>query len=462
MPWSYRGDDLWTNVQCISLWGHCTQHRFDQSNPLTVGGTVTIIGTNFTSTGNSVTIGGVPASIISETPTQIVVTVPADVCPGAIVVTTCGQTSNSFPYGVTAPNIVSINPDPLTAGGTVTIFGTNFTSTGNSVTIGGVPASIISETPTQIVATVPADVCPGAIVVTTCGQTSNAFPYGVTAPNIVSISPDPLTAGGTVTIFGTNFTSTGNSVTIGGVPASILSETPTQIVATVPADVCPGAIVVTTACSQTSNAFPYGVTAPSIVSISPDPLTVGGTVTIFGTNFTSTGNSVTIGGFSAAITSESITEIQATVPNLNDACSAGVVVTTACSLVSNTINASAVETIPPTLNCPGAITINCEDSSLPANTGSATATDNCDTPVIGHTDVSTQTNNGTCTDYSYTITRTWTATDNSSNNTSCVQTITIVDNTAPVLVGTIPGQQWAMHKSMHRRPMKPRCQPVFR
>ncbi|MFG6687678.1 LamG-like jellyroll fold domain-containing protein [Mariniflexile sp. HNIBRBA6329] len=106
----------------------------------------------------------------------------------------------------------------------------------------------------------------------------------------------------------------------------------------------------------------------------------------------------------------------------------------------NSINVTQTITIDdttnPTISCPANLTIQCTASFLPANTGTATATDNCDTNVtITYTDVSTQTNNGSCTDNSYTITRTWLATDDSTNSTSCDQIITIIDTTPPVLAG---------------------------
>jgi hypothetical protein len=54
--------------------------------------------------------------------------------------------------------------------------------------------------------------------------------------------------------------------------------------------------------------------------------------------------------------------------------------------------------------------------------GKATATDNCDpAPVVDYSDVITS---GTCPE-SYTITRTWTATDDCGNSVECVQTITV-------------------------------------
>ncbi|MFC4720688.1 HYR domain-containing protein, partial [Geojedonia litorea] len=89
----------------------------------------------------------------------------------------------------------------------------------------------------------------------------------------------------------------------------------------------------------------------------------------------------------------------------------------------------------PTILCPNSITINCEDDTTPANTGTATGTDNCSSVAITFSDVSTQNNDvNNVGHYNYTITRTWTATDISGNDTTCVQVITVQDVTAPTIL----------------------------
>ena len=89
------------------------------------------------------------------------------------------------------------------------------------------------------------------------------------------------------------------------------------------------------------------------------------------------------------------------------------------------------EDFPPVITfCPPNVTISCEQSSAPANTGTATATDDCPAaPVITFTDVIT---NGSCTN-NYIITRTWKATDGTNDMTTCSQTITVRDITPPSL-----------------------------
>ncbi|GMU81783.1 MAG: hypothetical protein AMXMBFR47_16540 [Planctomycetota bacterium] len=89
-----------------------------------------------------------------------------------------------------------------------------------------------------------------------------------------------------------------------------------------------------------------------------------------------------------------------------------------------------VDTTPPVIICPPDVTVECDESTDPAATGAATATDNCDPlPVITFTDSITP---GGCPD-EYLITRTWTATDACLNAASCVQLITVVDDTPPAI-----------------------------
>ena len=90
------------------------------------------------------------------------------------------------------------------------------------------------------------------------------------------------------------------------------------------------------------------------------------------------------------------------------------------------------DTVMPVIVCPADVTIECDQSSAPANTGMATATDNCDTPgeiTIAFTDVNTP-----GTGRNFTIARTWTATDTTGNLATCVQTITVVDSTPPAII----------------------------
>ncbi len=97
---------------------------------------------------------------------------------------------------------------------------------------------------------------------------------------------------------------------------------------------------------------------------------------------------------------------------------------------SCTQNILVHDVLSPAITCPPNITILCTASTLPANTGMATATDNCDpVPVITSSDVTAA---GGCP-AEYTILRTWQATDACGNSNTCLQVISRDDNMPPMI-----------------------------
>ncbi|MFH1220889.1 MAG: hypothetical protein V1694_10605, partial [Candidatus Eisenbacteria bacterium] len=88
------------------------------------------------------------------------------------------------------------------------------------------------------------------------------------------------------------------------------------------------------------------------------------------------------------------------------------------------------DTTDPDITCPSDIRVAYGESTEPSHTGSATATDNCDpSPRITYGD---QILGGPCPQ-SYSIARTWVATDACGNEDTCIQTITVSDITLPVI-----------------------------
>lgn len=97
---------------------------------------------------------------------------------------------------------------------------------------------------------------------------------------------------------------------------------------------------------------------------------------------------------------------------------------------SDSATVNIQDTTSPVLTCPADTAIECDESSDPANTGFATATDMCTpTSTVTYADTATP---GSCPEAS-TIFRTWTAADGCGNSSSCVQTIQVVDTTPPVI-----------------------------
>ena len=97
---------------------------------------------------------------------------------------------------------------------------------------------------------------------------------------------------------------------------------------------------------------------------------------------------------------------------------------------SQTQTITVVDTTDPVLaGVPTNTTVECDSVPAPAQ---PTASDNCDSsPDITYEETRTD---GACDD-SYTLTRTWTATDNCGNSSSQTQAITVQDTTDPTLAG---------------------------
>lgn len=102
-----------------------------------------------------------------------------------------------------------------------------------------------------------------------------------------------------------------------------------------------------------------------------------------------------------------------------------------CTKTLSIVLNSGVDNTPPMITCPPNITIQCNESTLPIHTGTATATDNCSSTTINFNDVN---NYNGCGGYTGTISRTWTAKDASNNMSTCTQIITIKDNIPPIAV----------------------------
>lgn len=81
----------------------------------------------------------------------------------------------------------------------------------------------------------------------------------------------------------------------------------------------------------------------------------------------------------------------------------------------------------PVLDCPISVEVSCEEDYSVSALGIATVTDNCGSTVPEMTEMSVP---GDCAN-AQTITRTWTATDDSGNTNICEQVIVVSDNAAP-------------------------------
>ncbi|MBP2241986.1 hypothetical protein J2Z40_002559 [Cytobacillus eiseniae] len=187
---------------------------------LTTGGeTVTITGKNFLP-GAKVYFGTNQATVISETPNEIVVTTPVG-AQGLVevkVLNIDGQFAlGNFQY-YADPTITSISPaeGEMTGGNRVTVIGSNYMN-GAKVFINGIEAVTQFSTTSKLYATVPASLIDGTVdvkVVNPDGtevEHANAYTYLTPPPppiiqlDSLSANSGKLTGGESVYLFGANF-----------------------------------------------------------------------------------------------------------------------------------------------------------------------------------------------------------------------------------------------------------------
>lgn len=303
---------------------------FTPSNGV-VGAQVTLTGSNFSAVAgnNIVKFNGVTAVVSASTTTSITTTVPTGATTGPITVTVgseSGISTSNFTVGTGDPTINSFSPTSGTIGSLVIINGTNFSTvpSENTVKFNGVQEAVSSSTATSITTSVPMGATTGPIQVTVNGKsvtsTTNFTVISLTAPTVTTFSPISGLIGTTVTITGSNFSTTpaNNTVKFNGTTATVTASTATSIAAVVPAGATSGVITVTVG-SETgtsANSFTVIFPTPTITSFSPTTGPVGTTVTLTGTNFSAIPNENTVkfNGTEAVITASTSTSITVSVP----------------------------------------------------------------------------------------------------------------------------------------------------
>jgi len=233
-----------------------------------VGTVVTVNGYNFGSSG-MVTFDGLTAAILSWSPTNLSVVVPAGSSAGNVVVTSNSQSSNVAVFSVLpTPNIASLSATSGPVGTAVTISGTNFgpAQGASTVAFNGTIATPTSWSAGSVVVSVPAVATTGNVVITVNGVPSNAVSFAV-VPTISNLSPTTGTVGTLVVIAGTGFgPSQGTEiVTFNGTAVTPISWSASSITTPVPPGATTGNVVVTTA-GVSSNGVSFTVQSGGFVA----------------------------------------------------------------------------------------------------------------------------------------------------------------------------------------------------
>jgi gliding motility-associated-like protein len=246
-----------------------------------VGTVVTITGTDFSPVlaDNVVRFFTTPLPVSAVTPTTITATIPS-IGNGVYQVRLqvgCVSITNGPFFTVTSgtgPTITSFTPSSGVVGTTVTITGTNFSTTpaNNTVRFNGITAVVSASTATSITTTVPPGATTGAITVTVAGNTATStanFTVTTPLPTITSFTPTSGPIGTTVTVTGTNFSTTpaNNIARFNGTTATVSASTATSITTTVPTGATTGAITVTVGGNTATSATDFSITTAPAITI---------------------------------------------------------------------------------------------------------------------------------------------------------------------------------------------------
>ncbi|NBW36809.1 MAG: hypothetical protein EBR30_17645 [Cytophagia bacterium] len=222
-----------------------------------------------------------------------------------------------------APSISGFTPTSGAIGATVTISGNNFSTTiaNNQVKFGAINATVTAATATSITTTVPAGASTGKISVTVNGQTAiSTNDFVIEVPVVITgFAPASGAAGSTVTITGSGFSSTlaSNTAFINNFAATITAASSTSLTITVPAAATTGKVSVRVGNQNATSATDFTVLVPpTLTFFQPFSADIGATVTINGTNFSTTvaGNVVKFNGVAATVSAASATQLTVTVP----------------------------------------------------------------------------------------------------------------------------------------------------
>lgn len=217
------------------------------------GTKVIVTGTGFDQTlaNNLVAFNGTAATVLSVTPTSMVVIAPDNVRTGPVSLTVNGQkTAGPVFTQVPAPSIKTVAPLSGPVGTMVTVQGDNFSELPeeDSAYINGTAVRLLSVAKNQLTFTVPAGATTGAIKVVVNGQQVTGPQYTVQALGISQLLPDNGLEGSVISIKGTGFDlSPGNNhVSVNGVALTVNTATDTLLTVTIPNGITTGAVNITT------------------------------------------------------------------------------------------------------------------------------------------------------------------------------------------------------------------------
>ncbi|MCJ8165876.1 IPT/TIG domain-containing protein [Pontibacter sp. E15-1] len=259
------------------------------------GANLTIKGTNLDLV-KAVMFSGVGdatvTAFVSQTPTEMVVTVPANAKTGNLTLVALSdvEVETTQSLDVTLPAVTAVSPSNIKHSENLTITGTNlnlvkeikFKGVGEAKT-----ATFVSQSATQIVVKVPDNASSGTmtLVAKSGVEVATTQAVSIILPAITSVSPAPIDPGQNLTINGTNLDLVKSIEFKGGTKvAAFVSQSATQIVVKVPMNATKGALTLTTVKDYVVvTEAQVTIVLPIIKTVTPEPVVPGNFLTLTGT-----------------------------------------------------------------------------------------------------------------------------------------------------------------------------------
>lgn len=266
------------------------------------------------------------SSFISKSPTELVVTVPANASKGKLMLVAMSgvEVTSSQDLTLVLPAVTAFSANSIRHGENITINGTNLNLVKEIKFVGVgeakvVKANFVSQSATSIVVTVPNNASKGTLkLVSMSGvEVTTAQELTISLPVISTLSPAPINPGQNLTINGTNLDLVKEIEFQGGTKVTtFVSQTPTRIVVTVPMNAKKGILkLMTTSNYAITTDAQLTIILPAVTSVTPEPVVAGSFLTINGTDLNLVRSVVFTGGATvSSFTAQNGTQIVLTVP----------------------------------------------------------------------------------------------------------------------------------------------------
>lgn len=265
-------------------------------SPALRGGELRIIGKNLDKvTAVILPVNVVVTSFTTHTPELIKLTVPQETVPGRIILSTPqGEITSISTLTISEPIVLAaFSPETVRPGDVLTIEGDYLNLIREvifSLDVAVGDTSFISRTREKIELAVPEAARTGLIALSNGEEmpiiVESETALTVTVPQALQLSPNPVKAGGVLTIEGTDLDLTRQIGFEGTTPVtSFISQTANKIEVVVPDDAHDGKILlIPGSFVEVPSAEDLIMVVPDITSISPNPVKNGQNITVTGVN----------------------------------------------------------------------------------------------------------------------------------------------------------------------------------